>query len=247
MKEFGGRVRRRRARGFTVDRASVRHSTSACFWGNSTPMSSLNGHTHAEPILIEQPTPDALKDLATSCVGFVERAVGVKLDFTAESLPLLDHYLTQSRAAGSERPDAIELVTQAGGAYLGEVVRRKHPCWWRITEGEDARLEFRDVYLSLSTVAMVRAALAGPEAATADDAELMALFEMEDSDRERARVRLADLPAVSEDEFFALSTRIEVLDIVVDSILNAQTQENQRLTLRPEDYAGRAKATDASD
>lgn len=205
-------------------------------------MSSLNGHAPAadpmSSLESELPTPDALRDLAASCVGFVERAVGVKLDFSADTLPLLDHYLTESRVAGSERPDAIELVIQAGGAYLGEVVRRKHACWWRAEESEDARLEFRDVYLSFSPVAMVRDALAGPEASA--QAELTAIFEMEDSDREAAMVRLVELPPVRDDEFLALSTRVEVLDIIVDAILTAQSTANQRLALRPEDYASRS-------
>jgi hypothetical protein len=43
-------------------------------------------------------------------------------------------------------------------------------------------------------------------------------LQLEDEDREAVEARLAELPAASDDEFFALSTRIEVLDIAVDAI-----------------------------
>jgi len=92
--------------------------------------------------LLAAPAPAAVLDLAEACVRYVERAVGVKLDFTPETLPLLDHYIggardvLSGRARPTEGAEPVDLVAQAAGAYLGEVIRRRHPCWWRSGDKE---------------------------------------------------------------------------------------------------------------
>ena len=83
-----------------------------------------------------EPAPDRVRDLAEACVRFVERAVGVKLDYEPETLSILDHYLGGARPAAGERPAAGVLVAHAAGAYFGEVVRRRYPSWWRL-DGDD--------------------------------------------------------------------------------------------------------------
>ena len=101
-----------------------------------------------------EPPPDRVRDLAEACVRFVERSVGVKLDYEPETLSILDHYLAGARAAAAEKPAAGALVAHAAGAYFGEVVRRRYPSWWRL-DGDDPsgwRLELEPVYLSFSPV-----------------------------------------------------------------------------------------------
>jgi hypothetical protein len=184
----------------------------------------------------EEPPPAQVRDLAEACVRFVQRALGVQLDYEPETLPLLDHYVEQGRQAAAARPEAAAVVAHAAGAYLGEVVRRRYPSWWR-AEGEDPalwRIELGPVFLSFSPVAMITDALVRGEEGAPDEG-----LEMEDADREAVAARLAELPEVPEEEFFAPSTRLEVIDIAVDAIRARRMAAGEPdAALRPEDYEG---------
>src|SRR4051794_39609684 len=96
--------------------------------------------------------PEPVRELAEACVRFVERALGMKLDYEPETLSLLDHYLEESRLAVRERPETRAVLVQTIGAYFGEVVRRRHASWWSASgaAGDGApfdELQFEDVYL----------------------------------------------------------------------------------------------------
>lgn len=188
-----------------------------------------------------EPAPSEVGDLAEACVRFVERALGVRLDYEAETLPLLDHWVAGARDAvgaqvETDKPaDAtIEVVGQTAGAYLGEVIRRRHPCWWR-TEGPTSswRLEFGHAWLVVRPFELVEAALA---LGLGKEPEVGA-YEVDDDDREAVRRRLAELPEVPIEELVAPSTRLEVLDIVLDAIRARQAAAGvPRLELEPGDY-----------
>jgi hypothetical protein len=190
--------------------------------------------------------PPAVKDLAEACVQFVERALGVRLDYEPETLSILDHYLGEGRQAAGERLEAAALVAHAAGAYFGEVVRRRYPSWWRV-EGDDPgawRLEFEQVYLSFSPIQLVADALlhgspAAGEAEAAGD-EAGERFELEEADRAAVAARLANLPAVPEAEFYAPSTRLEVIDIIVDAARARRMAEGEEAdaSFGPHDYEG---------
>lgn len=185
--------------------------------------------------------PSEVADLAEACVRFVERALGVRLDYEAETLPLLDHWIAGARDAvgeqvGTEKPAGatIEVVGQTAGAYLGEVIRRRHPCWWR-TEGATTswRLEFAHAWLVVRPFDLVEAALA---LGLGKEPEVGA-YEVDDDDREAVRRRLAELPEAPIEELVAPSTRLEVLDIVLDAIRARQAAAGvPRLELEPGDY-----------
>lgn len=186
--------------------------------------------------------PPQARDLAEACVQYVERALGVRLDYEAETLPLLDHYLEEARAAASERVEALNLAAHAAGAYFGEVVRRRHASWWRI-EGEDPsqwRLELEGCFLSFCPVAVIFDALDPERGERAPDEEGFTRFEIDEADREAAAARLAELPPASDREFFAPSTRLEVLDIILDAARARRlASEEPPPRLRPEDYEDR--------
>src|SRR5512135_3250899 len=67
------------------------------------------------------PPPGAIHDLAERAVEFVRNAVGIVLDYTPETLPLLDHYLA---GVPRDQPETVALIAAAAGGYFGEVVRR---------------------------------------------------------------------------------------------------------------------------
>lgn len=183
--------------------------------------------------------PDRVRDLAEACVRFVERSIGVKLDYQPETLSLLDHYVAEARRTAGERPEAAIVVAHAAGAYFGEVVRRRYPSWWR-AEGDDPafwRIELEPVYLSFSPIQLVAdALLRGGEGAESEAAGER--LELEEADREAVAARLAELPPVPEDEFYAPSTRLEVIDIAVEAIRARRMSEGDEAdaALRPDDY-----------
>jgi hypothetical protein len=167
----------------------------------------------------------------------------VKLDYQAETLSLLDHYLEEGRKAAREKPETAALVAHAAGAYFGEVVRRRHASWWR-AEGIDPamyRLELESAYLSFSPVqlmadALLRVDRTEEEAAEEEDASER--LELEEEDREAVAQRLAELPPVSDREFYAPSTRLEVIDIAIEAIRARRMGDGDQAedALRPEDY-----------
>jgi hypothetical protein len=190
-------------------------------------------------------SPDVIVDLADACVRYVERAIGVKLDYAAETLPIVDHYLEQGRSAARERRDTVSVLAQTLGAYFGEVVRRRYACWWRCDDVDPAswQIELEPVYLSFSPVQLVYDALTrGGEAREAGEAgeagDEVSHFEIQEEDREAVAARLNELPPVSENEYFALSTRLEVIDIVVEAIRARRmgAGETADAMLTPDDY-----------
>lgn len=245
----------------------------------ATRVATVTGGPQAERATI--PPEERAKDLAEACVRFVEKAVGVRLDYQAETLPILDHYLEEGRKTSRERPEALAVIAHTAGVYFGEVVRRRYPSWWRFDSDDPAgwRIEFEPVYLSFCPVQLIVDALlrvddvsagsaardAGLASASRDasltsaarDASLTSAaqdaglasaapgefsaeerFELEEIDREAVGTRLADLPAVSEREFYAPSMRLEVIDIAVEAIRARRLAEGDEAdaVLRAEDY-----------
>ena len=213
-----------------------------------------SGSVHGASERVIEPPPDRVRDLAEACVRFVQRAVGVTLDYEPETLPVLDHYVEQARQAAGGRPEAAAVVAHAAGAYFGEVVRRRYPSWWRTEHDDPAawRIELEPVFLSFRPIQLIADALyrveetkgeggegegegEGESAAEEDAGEQL---EIDDVDREAVTGRLAELPQVSEKEFFAPSTRLEVIDIAIEAIRARRMGEGNEgdAKLGPSDY-----------
>ena len=195
-------------------------------------------HVEGERRVVPAP-PDRVKDLAEGCVRFVERALKVKLDYEVETLSLLDHYVAQGRKEIAQKPELAAVIAHAAGAYLGEVVRRRHASWWSLAAGDDPalwRIELEQVYLSFSPVQMIADALL--HGARDEEHGPGEQLELEEEDRDAIAERLAELPAVSEAEFYAPSTRVEVLDIAVEAIRarHLAADEGEQMALTPDDY-----------
>jgi hypothetical protein len=238
-----------------------------------------NGHARTEPTSADGPAPAAAQELADSCVRFVERALGFKLDFTPETLPVLDQYVDQARAAAKQRPETIPLVAQAVGAYLGEVVRRKFMGFWRLEDEHDPRsfrVELEPVFLILRPIELATRALELPESPAAqaskeaapsdedeaeqedDEATLdartaaaptlshdpkddlgAAILELDEDDRAAVAERLAALPPVTDIEYFAPSTHLEVVELIVEALRAKRMAAGMEADahLEPDDYS----------
>ena len=72
---------------------------------------------------MDDPVPARVREYADQAVAYVERALGVALEYDSDTLPLLDHYLRiVPRASRRRRSTARD---RTAGAYFGEVVRRR--------------------------------------------------------------------------------------------------------------------------
>lgn len=163
--------------------------------------------------------PPAVGDLAAACVRFVATRYGVPLDFTPDTLSLVDQYVRDSRKEVAEKPESLDLVQGAIGAYLGEVLRRQFSGTWR-AEGDPStwRVLMRTVFLAFNPIGMAREALTGEEAEGWG-----AHLHLDEAEREAVEGRLAALPEVDADDFYLPTTRAEVIEIAV-SALRARMQ-----------------------
>ena len=164
-------------------------------------------------------TPAHIHELAVACVQYVERATGVLLDFTGDTLPLLDHYL---RSAEAIDPAVRALLAPAAGAYFGEVVRQAYPARWTAPESEPEawRIEFERCFLYFNPVAFAIEVMESRDAV-----EGGAGFGVTTDDLPMLQSALASLGAIPEDEYRSFSTRFDVLEGVVDRLMAGSEKE----------------------
>lgn len=224
------------------------HSASAVEGVSPEDLDDL-GVSEPEPAPREVPPPPTkIAELADACVRYVERSLGVRLDYSAETLPLLDHYLADAEktlVAQSEKDaeavkTTLSLLVPTAGAYFGEVIRRRYASWWRL-DGEDPmtyRVEFETVFLAVSPMLIVYEQLARGLSMRGDESAFEAsLIEMDEEDQRAAAERLAELE-VDADEYYAPSTRLETIDVCVDTVRTRRLEAGDpvEMALSPEDY-----------
>ena len=180
------------------------------------------------------PSPEEVLELAAAAVRFVATNLKIQPDFTPETLPLVDHYLADAAKELQVRPETLPITAHSIGAYLGEVVRKRHPCWWRLDPTDPAtwRLEFGRVHVCFYPVQVVYATLTRNS-----NEETFAGFEVENEHHDAVMERLELIPPVSEDDYYALGTRVEVLDIVIDAVAaRVLSDPGAKRLLGPDDY-----------
>src|SRR5262245_48959173 len=98
--------------------------------------------------------PDPVPEYASACLDYVRRALSFELDFTAETLSVLDHYVSTVAPTLGERPELGPLLARATGAYFGEVIRTVIPGFWRIPSANvhDWQLCCRHAFLWVNPV-----------------------------------------------------------------------------------------------
>ncbi len=188
---------------------------------------------------VAAPEPNVL-ELAGACVEYVRRAIGVELDFTPDTLPILDHYLLKVLEDG-EKEEITSLVTTSAGAYFGEVLRRSlgHMRWH--VEPDDPtgwRLELEHVFLFFNPLGMAREAIVG-----ADQPGWMAHLEVLPRDRPLLDQSLAHMGDVREDDYYRLAVRFEVVEQVLSALEGASiSRQAIGEVFAPTVYAATARA-----
>jgi hypothetical protein len=182
---------------------------------------------------VPEEAPRAVAELAAACVRFVASRYRSTLDFAPESLSLLDHWLRDAQAEVKVRPEVVEVVQSAAGAYLGEVIRRQFGARWLADgEGSGWRLYLSTVYCAFNPIGMAR------EALLLEPAEgWHAHLELDPGERDAIEARLEALPKASEEEYYMPTTRFDVLWIVVDALrAGLRSRGLGDVRFAPEDY-----------
>ena len=110
---------------------------------------------------IAEPPPQIL-DLASACLEYVDRALGFTLDFSSDTLGVVDHYATTVRANLAANPSLGPLIGPAVGAYFGEVVRVRFHGFWRVPPNQhDWAVCLRTVFLNINPIGVGYDALYG--------------------------------------------------------------------------------------
>jgi hypothetical protein len=180
-------------------------------------------------------SPEFIDELAENCRQFVNLSLGVELDYTAETLPVLDHYLEQAREDIAARPELLPLISRAAGAYFGRVFEEILGGFW-IAPSQDDRGWFvctRSCFLAINPVGVAFDALL----LSSDHAGPSSRLQVAPEDRQLIVQRLEDLPEVDECDYYLLSTRLEVLELAVDTLREHMRQGGQSdVEFGAEDY-----------
>ncbi|HEY3357393.1 MAG TPA: hypothetical protein VGQ83_29350 [Polyangia bacterium] len=175
-------------------------------------------------------TPTEISDYVRAAVDFVQRAVGMVLDGSDESLAVLDHYVAQ---VPYDKPEVVALVAPAVGAYFGEVLRRRFGGRWRL-EGDPVkwRLELQDGAVTVAPIALAFTAIISEDAESLDTEMHVASPE----ERQTVGEALERTAPVSAEYFYSLTGRFETIEHTLDLIaaIRAQKQaEQERARERP--------------
>jgi len=164
------------------------------------------------PAMSSEPqTPGVVEDLALGAFRLVKERIAFELDFSAETLPVLDQYLLELRDEDGGAPDekVVSVVAPCVGAYFGEVCRRTlGVAWletperyeaWRIS-GASGDVAFNPVGVALE--ALQREPVPG----------WYGHFEVTPQKRAAVDRALAASGPVREDDYYRLAVRHEVLE-----------------------------------
>ena len=147
--------------------------------------------------------PPRVREYADQAVAYVQRALGIKLEYDSDTLPVLDHYL---RTVPGDQPAALQLVVATSGAYFGEVVRQRLGGRWELGSDE---AEWRIVLptgIHFSPVGFVAAAIAKADLDDLDS-EIAAPPRM----LPYVQQALARMGEVTIDEYYSLCGRLDTL------------------------------------
>jgi hypothetical protein len=172
-------------------------------------------------------TPAPVQPFYDAARKYVQRAVGVELDDSEESLAYVDHYITTTARAESADPrlgpEVLALVAPALGAYLGQVAIKRFGGKW-VAEGEPSswRVELEPAPLTFHPVGMAAAALRGEEV-EGYDASFAARSDLMGDLLEA----LETSPPVDEAYYYSLTGRFETLTHALDILVELERRNRE--------------------
>ena len=160
--------------------------------------------------------PPRVREYADQAVAYVQRALGIKLEYDSDTLPVLDHYL---RTVPGDQPAALQLVVATSGAYFGEVVRQRLGGRWELGSEEAQWRVVLPTGIHFSPVGFVAAAIAKAD--------------LDDLDSEIAapprllpyvQQALARMGEVTIDDYYSLCGRLDTLEHVHEVLVAVAAQ-----------------------
>lgn len=179
--------------------------------------------------------PAEIFELAENCRAFAMRAVGVELDYEPETLPVLDLYLEIARKSFEERPELEALLVRTMAAYFGEVTRRVLDGFWLDSSADVHRWQlcFRQAFMSVNPAGLVQDVLNRGEERPGPDVSLR----FDAGDEAYVVERLERIPAMPDDDYYRLTTRLEALQIAYEAVRDKMRSEGvEGVTYGAEDY-----------
>lgn len=184
-----------------------------------------------------------IAELCCAAREYVERAIGIPIDESEESLAFIDHYLDRVREAGDMEDEVLDLVAAALGAHLGELVIARFGGAWHALGDDEAdrrdpanwRVDVACVPLRFDPVGMAAEALRLGAVEGYD-----ATFSTEPALMERLSAALERAAPVSDEYYYSLTGRFETLAYVVDllgEILHQQQPEPENAGQEGDDAA----------
>lgn len=194
-------------------------------------MHSTASESPSQPLL--QPSPHRISELCQAACDYVQRATGLELDSSEDSLAFVDHYLRTVQSGPRPKPEIVDLVAAALGVYLGELLLTKFGGRWLaiptapspddkggtpVLDSLDDPLGFRAELHAAPIVCdpvlwARQALLAGEEdEALGDEGGLLVPPSLQD----RLHAAMARLPPVSEEYFFSFTGRFETVGYLVE-------------------------------
>jgi hypothetical protein len=158
---------------------------------------------------LRSPPPGAVHELAERAVEFVRRAIGIALDYTPETLPVLDHYLA---AVPDDKHETVALLTATSGAYFGEVARRLLGGSWEENGADASAWEL----VLTGGLRLLPSAFAREAILTTDTG--LAVYDVPLEHRAAVEDALEARGSVPEDEYYSLCGRVETLQLILDVI-----------------------------
>jgi hypothetical protein len=178
-----------------------------------------------------QDPPAALAPYVDAAHRYVERALGVTLDGSEESLAYIDHYIegTARKEVADARAgtEVLALLAPALGAYLGQVAIARLGGKW-VIEGADPagwRVELEPAPLSFFPVGMAAEALLHAPADNYD-----ASFSTRDDLMGPLMEALESAPPVDENYYYSLTGRLETLEHAADLLVEIERKRRERLS-----------------
>jgi hypothetical protein len=187
-------------------------------------------------------TPELINELAAACVTYVHKSLGLTLDYTQDTLPILDHYVRTAQGAPGE---VMALMAAPIGAYFGEVIRRSLPgVRWHLADSHQSiRLEWESCFLWFNPIGVAREVI-GRE----NEPDWHAQPQLLDADRPLVESALEQAGEVREDDYFTFSVRYEAVELMASVLLaRSVTQGKHGRVFGPELYAVTAGERASSD
>ncbi|HEU4732350.1 MAG TPA: hypothetical protein VFT22_30860 [Kofleriaceae bacterium] len=160
--------------------------------------------------------PPRVREYADQAVAYVQRALGLKLEYDSDTLPILDHYL---RTVPDDQPAALQLVVATSGAYFGEVVRQRLGGRWETGEQEAEWRVVLPTGLHFSPAGFVACAIARADLDDLDS-EIGAPPRM----LPYVQQALARMGDVSIDDYYSLCGRLDTLEHVHEVLVAVAAQ-----------------------